>query len=182
MRDNPSLADQAVFTLGEIERMADDIDDSDPMRHTVRKMKRTAEQAVIGGLQLAQEIADSTRQMRLDAKVSNIQTEPSSVEQPGNRRIEPHLDCQSQGLSFRERVIQSLMKTRVMVADQHEWEVRFSKTDNTRHSDYAATICAANEDEVRALMSEKEPDKNIDEIRRRKRLMMPDVYEGFKPL
>lgn len=71
MRDNPSIADQAIFTLGEIERMADGMDDGDPMRHTVRKMKRTAEQAVIEGLRLAQEIADATRQMRLDAKVSS---------------------------------------------------------------------------------------------------------------
>lgn len=72
MRDNPSIADQAVFTLGEIERMADGMDDNDPMRHTVRKMKRTAEQAITEGLRLAQEIADATRQMRLDAKVSNV--------------------------------------------------------------------------------------------------------------
>lgn len=52
--------------------MADGMDDNDPMRHTVRKMKRTAEQAVIEGLRLAQEISDTTRQMRLDAKAANV--------------------------------------------------------------------------------------------------------------
>jgi hypothetical protein len=68
MRENPSIADQMVFTLSEINRMTDEMDDNDPMRHTVRKMKRTAEQSVMDGLRLAQEIVDATRQMRLDAK------------------------------------------------------------------------------------------------------------------
>lgn len=68
MAEKRSLADQAIFTLGEITRIADDMDDNDPMRHTVRKLKRTAEQAVSDGLQLAQEIVDATRQMRVDAK------------------------------------------------------------------------------------------------------------------
>lgn len=72
MRDNPSIADQAVFTLGEIERMTDGMEENEQMRYTVRKMKRTAEKAVIEGLRLAQEIAEATRQMRLDANVSNV--------------------------------------------------------------------------------------------------------------
>ena len=61
------------YIMSEMRDVLDGMDDNDPMRHTVRKMKRTAEQAVIDGLRLAQEIADATRQMRIDAKVSNVE-------------------------------------------------------------------------------------------------------------
>ena len=68
MKDNPIIADQVVFTLGEIERMADGMNDDDPMRHAVRKMKQAAEQAITAGLRVAQDISDATRIMRRDAK------------------------------------------------------------------------------------------------------------------
>ena len=79
--------------------MVDGMDDNDPMRHTVRKMKRTAEQAVTEGLRLAQEIADATRQMRLDTKVSNVKLRGS----PASGRVP--LECWVGGLelsSFQE--------------------------------------------------------------------------------
>lgn len=51
-----------------------------------------------------------------------------------------------------------------------EWTVRYSKTrvDGTRisYEAYKATVYAADEDEVRAIMAEEEPGMDIDEITR----------------
>lgn len=66
MRENPSLADQAVFVLGEIDRIADGMLNDDPMRHVVRGMKRAAERAIENGLRLAQEIVDNSKNLRKD--------------------------------------------------------------------------------------------------------------------
>lgn len=40
MKDNPSITDQAIFTLGEIERMCDGIDDNNPYASQVPHKKR----------------------------------------------------------------------------------------------------------------------------------------------
>ena len=71
MRDNPSIADQAVYTLGEIERIAVGLPHDDKMRHTLRKMKRAAEQAVLNGLGTAQDIVDSANMMISDMATPN---------------------------------------------------------------------------------------------------------------
>ena len=56
----------------------------------------------------------------------------------------------------------------------YEWEVRYSKTkkDDTRISCecWTATVIAEGEDEVRAIMAEEEPGKDIDKITRGERI------------
>lgn len=52
----------------------------------------------------------------------------------------------------------------------YEWKVQYSETkkEGTRISCecWTATVCAENEDEVRAIMAEEEPGKAIDKITR----------------
>lgn len=56
----------------------------------------------------------------------------------------------------------------------YEWEVQYSetKTEGTRISCecWTAAICAEDEDEVRAIMAEEEPDMTIDKITRGERI------------
>lgn len=68
MGNQRSLADNTVHTLGEIQRMLDDVDNEDPMRHTLREMKRHAEKAVSDGITLAQDICNTARQLKRDIK------------------------------------------------------------------------------------------------------------------
>jgi len=71
MSDKRSLADDTVYTLGEIQRMLDGVDNEGPMRHMLREMKRHAEKSVSDGITLAQDICNTARQLKRDMKVKS---------------------------------------------------------------------------------------------------------------
>lgn len=66
---NPSLADNMVHTLGEIQRILDDVDNENPARHTLRTLKCLAEKSITDGIELAQQITDTANQLKRDTKV-----------------------------------------------------------------------------------------------------------------
>ena len=59
-----SIADIAVSTLAGIKAIGDGISNDDPERHAIRAMKRAAEQAVLNGLQIADDIIRAARDVR----------------------------------------------------------------------------------------------------------------------
>jgi hypothetical protein len=63
MSQQPSLADQAVYTLALVARIGEDLTSDAPERHVVRNIKRCAEKAIEAGLQIAGDLAYQAEQI-----------------------------------------------------------------------------------------------------------------------
>jgi hypothetical protein len=64
MATTESLADQFVRVTAEIVRMEDDVDNDNPHRYPLRKMKQTAELILRNALDAAQQVADTARVLK----------------------------------------------------------------------------------------------------------------------
>ncbi len=61
--DRISLAERAVVTLSEVDRICIGMNTDDPRRYAIHKMKRAAEKAIEEGFIVAAEIADAAREV-----------------------------------------------------------------------------------------------------------------------
>jgi hypothetical protein len=68
VRQDQSLADQAVEALSAVSRMCDGVGTEAVERHMIRSMKRTAEQAIEAGLRIALDLAYQAEQLQKDLK------------------------------------------------------------------------------------------------------------------
>lgn len=63
---NTSLADDIVSALSEVKRIGEMVDNDHPMRHSVRGMKRAAEQILVDAARQAADLAYQSRQLIKD--------------------------------------------------------------------------------------------------------------------
>ena len=70
-----SLADRFVFVANEIRKIDEYVDNDNPHRYTLRKMRQTAEKILFEALTTANEVADTARilkdEMRSNAEVTS---------------------------------------------------------------------------------------------------------------
>lgn len=59
-----SLADRFVYVANEIARMEDDVNNENPHRYPLRKMKQTAEKILREAMDQAQQIVDTARVLK----------------------------------------------------------------------------------------------------------------------
>lgn len=71
-----SLADRFVYVANEIARMEDDVDNENPHRYPLRKMKQTAEKIVREALEQAQQIADTARVLKKEIYGLDARNQP----------------------------------------------------------------------------------------------------------
>lgn len=64
----PSLADQAVAALAAVSVMTDSVTNDHPERHTIREMKRTAEDILESAIRHARGIARMAEQLQRDMR------------------------------------------------------------------------------------------------------------------
>ena len=63
-----SIADRFVYVANQIATMDDDVDNNNPHRYPLRKMKMTAEMILADALNQAQNIADTARILKDELK------------------------------------------------------------------------------------------------------------------
>lgn len=63
-----SLADRFVFVANEIAKIDDDVDNTNPHRYPLRKMKQMAEKVLFDALTSANDIADTARILKQELK------------------------------------------------------------------------------------------------------------------
>lgn len=68
MSERQSLADQAVQTLAAVSRIGEGMSNESPERHTIRSMKRIAEQAIESGLRIAMDLSYQAENLVKDLK------------------------------------------------------------------------------------------------------------------
>jgi hypothetical protein len=71
-----SLADRFVFVANEIARMTDDVDNENPHRYPLRKMKTTAEKILFEALTTANEICDTARVLKQELHAMDARNQP----------------------------------------------------------------------------------------------------------
>jgi len=71
-----SLADRFVYVANEISRMEDDVDNENPHRYPLRKMKQTAEKILFEALTTAQEIADTASVLKKEIHDLDARNQP----------------------------------------------------------------------------------------------------------
>ncbi len=71
-----SLADRFVFVANEIARMTDDVDNENPHRYPLRKMKMTAEKILFEALTTANEICDTARVLKQELHAMDARNQP----------------------------------------------------------------------------------------------------------
>lgn len=71
-----SLADRFVYVANEVARMEDDVDNENPHRYPLRKMKQTAEKILREALEQAQQIADTARVLKKEIYDLDARNQP----------------------------------------------------------------------------------------------------------
>lgn len=71
-----SLADRFVYVANEVARMDDDVDNENPHRYPLRKMKQTAEKILREALEQAQQIADTARVLKKEIYDMDARNQP----------------------------------------------------------------------------------------------------------
>jgi hypothetical protein len=66
-----SLADRFVYVANEIRKIDEDVDNNNPHRYPLRKMRQTAEKVLLEAMATANEIADTARVLK-DELRSNL--------------------------------------------------------------------------------------------------------------
>ncbi len=62
----PSLADICVVVLAEVNAMDAGMEDDDPLRYQIWRLKETAVKAIVDGMATARQISDTVKKMRKD--------------------------------------------------------------------------------------------------------------------
>jgi hypothetical protein len=77
MSERPwSLADRFVFVANEVRKIGDGVDNDNPHRYPLRKMKDTAEKILLDALTTASEIADTARILKLEIDEMDARQQP----------------------------------------------------------------------------------------------------------
>ena len=71
-----SLADKFVYVANEIARMDDDVDNENPHRYPLRKMKQVAEKILLDALGQAQQVADTARVLKKEICALDARNQP----------------------------------------------------------------------------------------------------------
>ena len=71
-----SLADRFVYVANEIARMEDDVDNDNPHRYPLRKMKQTAVKILFDALDQAHQIADTARVLKKEIYDLDARNQP----------------------------------------------------------------------------------------------------------
>ena len=71
-----SLADRFVYVANEVARMDDEVDNENPHRYPLRKMKQTAEKILREALEQAQQIADTARVLKKEIYDLDARNQP----------------------------------------------------------------------------------------------------------
>ena len=71
-----SLADRFVFVANEIARMTDDVENDNPHRYPLRKMKITAEKILFDALTTANDICDTARVLKHELHAMDARNVP----------------------------------------------------------------------------------------------------------
>lgn len=66
MGTHTSLADDAVAALSEVRRIGENMDNEHPLRHSIRDMKRTAENIIAEAMQNATNLAHQAQRLVKD--------------------------------------------------------------------------------------------------------------------
>lgn len=74
-----SLADCAVSALSEVRSIGENMADDHPMRHSVRSMKRTAEQILSDAMRQAADLANQAKQL--------VKDHDSAIDEAAAKRI-----------------------------------------------------------------------------------------------
>lgn len=56
-----SIADRFVYVMNEVRKIDEDVDNDNPHRYPLRKMKQTANKILVDALTAANEVADTAR-------------------------------------------------------------------------------------------------------------------------
>lgn len=71
-----SLADRFVYVANEISRLDDDVDNDNPHRYPLRKMKMTAEKILFEALTTASEICDTAKVLKQELSALDARNQP----------------------------------------------------------------------------------------------------------
>lgn len=72
-----SIADRFVYVMNQIQTMDDDVDNDNPHRYPLLKMKQTAEKILSEALTTAQEVVDTARVLKRE--ISRMDMEKSQI-------------------------------------------------------------------------------------------------------
>jgi hypothetical protein len=71
-----SLADRFVFVANEIRKIDEDVDNENPHRYPLRKMRQTAEKLLHEALTTANDIADTARVLKQELHALDARNQP----------------------------------------------------------------------------------------------------------
>lgn len=71
-----SLADRFVYVANEIARMDDGVDNENPHRYPLRKMKQSAEKILLDALDQAQQVADTASVLKKEIYALDARNQP----------------------------------------------------------------------------------------------------------
>ena len=71
-----SIADRFVYVMSQIQTMDDDVDNGNPHRYPLRKMKQTAEKILYEALTTAQDVVETARVLKQEVHALDARNQP----------------------------------------------------------------------------------------------------------
>ena len=71
-----SISDRFVYVMSQIQTMDDDVDNDNPHRYPLRKMKQTAEKILYDALTTAQEVVETARVLKNELYAMDARNKP----------------------------------------------------------------------------------------------------------
>lgn len=71
-----SISDRFVYVMSQIQTMDDDVDNDNPHRYPLRKMKQTAEKILYDALTTAQEVVETARVLKNELHAMDARNQP----------------------------------------------------------------------------------------------------------
>lgn len=71
-----SIADRFVYVMSQIQTMVDDVDNENPHRYPLRKMKLTAEKILCEALTTAQDVVETARVLKQEVHEMDARNQP----------------------------------------------------------------------------------------------------------
>ncbi len=71
-----SISDRFVYVMSQIQTMDDDVDNDNPHRYPLRKMKQTAQKILYDALTTAQEVVETARVLKNELHAMDARNQP----------------------------------------------------------------------------------------------------------
>ena len=71
-----SISDRFVYVMSQIQTMDDDVDNDNPHRYPLRKMKQTAQKILYDALTTAQEVVETARVLKNELYAMDARNKP----------------------------------------------------------------------------------------------------------